>query len=136
MNLETILDGVGMSFRGEVELKHESNPFVVFREAFGFIPNLVCEQSALPRVIAAHAKLEEAICLRDGAISRTQRERILLSIAADRRVVQPDACLFGSRNRQHVEGCVTKSSAHLPALRDRESLAHVLAFSGRSSSAR
>jgi RNA polymerase sigma-70 factor (ECF subfamily) len=42
-------------------------------------------QSALPRVIAAHAKLEEAVCSRDGAISRIHKERILLRIAADRR---------------------------------------------------
>jgi RNA polymerase sigma-70 factor (ECF subfamily) len=36
-------------------------------------------------VIAAHAKIEEAVCFRDGAISRIHKERILLSIAADRR---------------------------------------------------
>jgi RNA polymerase sigma-70 factor (ECF subfamily) len=74
-----------MSFRGEVELGQEFDPFVVFREAFGFIPNLVRAQRALPRVIAAQAKLEEGVCLRDGAIPRTHKERILLSIAADRR---------------------------------------------------
>jgi RNA polymerase sigma-70 factor, ECF subfamily len=78
-------DGAGMSFRGEAPLQQESDPFVVFRQAFGFIPNLLRAQTALPRVIAAHAKLEEAVCLRDGAISRIQKERILLSIAAERR---------------------------------------------------
>lgn len=74
-----------MSFRGEVGLEQEFDPFAVFREAFGFIPNLLRAQSASPRVIEAHAKLEEAVCFRDGAISRIHRERILLSIAADRR---------------------------------------------------
>lgn len=73
-----------MSFRGELGLEQEFDPFAVFREAFGFIPNLLRAQSALPRVIAAHAKLEEAVCFRDGAIPRIQKERILLSIAADR----------------------------------------------------
>jgi RNA polymerase sigma-70 factor (ECF subfamily) len=61
------------------------DPFVVFRGAFGFVPNLLRAQSALPRVIAAHAKIEEAVCFRDGAISRIHKERILLGIAADRR---------------------------------------------------
>jgi RNA polymerase sigma-70 factor (ECF subfamily) len=85
MKPQTILDGLGMSYRGEVGLGQEFDPFVVFREAFGFIPNLVRAQSALPRVIAAHAKLEEAVCLRDGAIRRIHKERILLAIAAGRR---------------------------------------------------
>jgi RNA polymerase sigma-70 factor (ECF subfamily) len=78
-------DGVGMSFGGEARLEQESDPWVVFREAFGFIPNLLRAQTTLPRVIAAHAKLEEALCLRDGAISRIHKEQILLCIAADRR---------------------------------------------------
>jgi RNA polymerase sigma-70 factor, ECF subfamily len=74
-----------MSFRGNAPLEQESDPFVVFRQAFGFIPNLLRAQTALPRVVAAQAKLEEAVCLRDGAISRVQKERILFCIAADRR---------------------------------------------------
>jgi RNA polymerase sigma-70 factor, ECF subfamily len=74
-----------MSLPGEVDPMQEADPSALFREAFGFIPNLLRAQSALPRLIAAHAKLEEAVCLRDGAISRIHKERILLSIAADRR---------------------------------------------------
>jgi RNA polymerase sigma-70 factor, ECF subfamily len=74
-----------MGFRGNAPLEQESDPFVVFRQAFGFIPNLLRAQTALPRVVAAQAKLEEAVCLRDGAISRVQKERILFCIAADRR---------------------------------------------------
>jgi len=73
-----------MKIRGEAGPEQESDPFVAFREAFGFVPNFVRAQSALPRVIAAHAKLEEAVRLRDGAISRIHRERILFRIAADR----------------------------------------------------
>lgn len=63
----------------------ESDPFVAFREAFGFIPNLLRAQGALPRLVAAHTKLEKAVSLHDGAISRIHKERILFSIAADRR---------------------------------------------------
>ena len=77
--------GAGMSFRGEAGPEQVSDPLFVFRKAFGFIPNLLRALSALPRAIAAHAKLEEAVCLRDGAISRIHKERILLRIAADRR---------------------------------------------------
>jgi RNA polymerase sigma-70 factor, ECF subfamily len=69
----------------QVGLKREFDPFVVLEEGFGFIPNLVHAQSALPRVIEAHAKLEEAVCFCDGAISRIHKERIFLSVAAYRR---------------------------------------------------
>ena len=56
-----------------------------FGEGFGFVPHILRAQSALPRAMAAHAKLEEAVTFRDGAISRIHKERILLAIAADRR---------------------------------------------------
>jgi len=74
-----------MGLHDEVRLEQEFDPFVVFEEGFGFIPNLLHAQSGLPRVIGAHAKLEEAVCFCDGAIPRIQKERILLSVAADRR---------------------------------------------------
>jgi RNA polymerase sigma-70 factor (ECF subfamily) len=74
-----------MGFRGEIGLEQGFDPLVVFREGFGFVPNLVLAQSALARAMAAHAKLEEAVTFRDGAISRIHKEQILLSIAADRR---------------------------------------------------
>jgi RNA polymerase sigma-70 factor, ECF subfamily len=76
---------VSMSFRDQIGPEQAFDPFVAFRKAFGFVPNLIRAQSALPRVIAAQAKIEEAVCFRDGAISRIHKERILLSIAADRR---------------------------------------------------
>ena len=74
-----------MSFLGEVRRGQDFDPFVVFREGLGLIPNVVQAQSSLHRVIWAHAKLEEAVAFRDGAISRIHKERILLGIAADRR---------------------------------------------------
>src|SRR5215469_7925405 len=73
-----------MNSRGELGPEQVSDPLFVFRKTFGFIPNFLRAQSALPRVVAAHAKLEEALCLRDGAIPRIHKERILLCIAADR----------------------------------------------------
>ena len=73
-----------MSFLKEVRLEDKFEPFVAFQEAFGFIPNLLHAQTLLPRVIEAQAHLESAVRLRDGSISRIQKERILLSVAADR----------------------------------------------------
>src|SRR6516165_11918218 len=74
-----------MSFHGQAGPEQISDPLAVFRKGFGFIPNFLRALIALPRAIAAHAKLEEAVSLRDGAIPRIHKERILLSIAADRR---------------------------------------------------
>src|ERR1700733_14198175 len=76
--------GGGMSFLKEVRLEGEFGPFLAFQVAFGFIPNLLRAQTLLPRVIEAQAMLEGAVRLREGAIPRGQKERILLSIAADR----------------------------------------------------
>lgn len=73
-----------MSFLSQVQLEDNFGPFVAFREALGFVPDLLHAQALLPRVIEAQAKLEGAVRLREGAISRVQKERILLSIAVDR----------------------------------------------------
>jgi RNA polymerase sigma-70 factor (ECF subfamily) len=73
-----------MSFLGEVQLDDKFGPFVAFQQALGFVPNLLRAQTLLPRVIEAQAKLGSAVRLRDGALPRIQKERILLSIAADR----------------------------------------------------
>ena len=73
-----------MSFLGEVRMAEKFGPFAAFHEAIGFIPNLLRAQTLLPRIIEAQAKLENAVRLQKGAISRVQKERILLGIAADR----------------------------------------------------
>lgn len=73
-----------MSFLGEVRLEEKFGPFAAFQEALGFVPNLLYAQTLLPRVIEAQAKLESAVRSQGGAISLVDKERILLSIAADR----------------------------------------------------
>jgi RNA polymerase sigma-70 factor (ECF subfamily) len=73
-----------MSFLSEVRLEDEFGPFVTVQEALGFVPNLLQAQTLLPRVVEAQAKLESAVRLREGSIPRVQKERILLSVAADR----------------------------------------------------
>ena len=67
-----------MSFLPEVALSEDFQPFAWFHEDFGFIPNLLRAQSLLPRVIEAQAAFEKAVRLNQGAISRVQKERILL----------------------------------------------------------
>jgi RNA polymerase sigma-70 factor (ECF subfamily) len=73
-----------MSFLSETQLEDKFGPFVAFQDALGFVPKLLLAQTLLPRVIEAQAKLESAVRLREGALSRVQKERILLSIAFDR----------------------------------------------------
>ncbi len=73
-----------MSFLNEFHLDDKFGPFVAFQEALGFVPNLLRAQTLLPRVIEAQAELESAGRLQEGAISRIQKERILLIVAADR----------------------------------------------------
>src|SRR5271154_44075 len=73
-----------MSFLSEVQLKDKFAPFVAFQAGLGFVPNLVQAQTLLPRLIEAQAILESAVRLREGAIPRVQKERILLIVAAER----------------------------------------------------
>ena len=73
-----------MSFLSEFHLDDKFGPFVAFQEALGLVPNLLRAQTLLPRVIEAQAELESAGRLQEGAISRIQKERILLIVAADR----------------------------------------------------
>jgi RNA polymerase sigma-70 factor, ECF subfamily len=79
-----LADGEPMSFLSRVQLEDKFGPFVTFQEALGFIPNLLHAQTLLPRVVEAQVKLETAVRLQGGAISRLQKERILLRVAADR----------------------------------------------------
>ena len=79
-----------MSFLREVQLEKEFGPSVVFREALGFLPNLIRAQSLLPRVIEAQAKLEDAVRLRAGALSCAKRTN------------PTDHC---SRSKRHILRC-------------------------------
>jgi RNA polymerase sigma-70 factor (ECF subfamily) len=76
-----------MSFFSEVRLEEKFGAFVGFQEALGFVPNLLRAQTLLPRLVEAQAKLESAVRIHQGAISRVQKERILLRVSADRQDV-------------------------------------------------
>jgi RNA polymerase sigma-70 factor (ECF subfamily) len=90
-----------MSFLPEVELGHEFQPFATFEEDFGSVPNLLRAQSLLPRVIEGQVILERAVRPNRGVISRAQKERILLCIAAGRQDVY---CAGLARNALRLLG--------------------------------
>jgi RNA polymerase sigma-70 factor (ECF subfamily) len=60
-------------------------PFAVFRDQFGFVPQLFRCQSMLPELIEAEAALAKAIVFHDRGLSRKRKERILLVIASANR---------------------------------------------------
>src|SRR5262245_53087869 len=74
-----------MSFLREAELPDSFGPFVAFRESMGFIPKLFRAQTLLPRVIEAEAQIAGCVLLKPSQLSRTQKECILLVVAAAKR---------------------------------------------------
>ena len=75
-------DGGQMSYFGEVDAGSTFEPFTAFSEQFGFVPSLFRAQTLLPRAIEAEAALISAILFTDQALSRAQKECILLALAA------------------------------------------------------
>jgi RNA polymerase sigma-70 factor (ECF subfamily) len=57
-------------------------PFAFFRETFGFIPNLFRAQVSLADVLGAEAAALGAVLLPEDALTRIQKERILLAVSA------------------------------------------------------
>lgn len=74
-----------MGFFQEVELEASFAPFAAFREHFGFVPNLFRCQTLLPRLIEAEAGLAATILFQHRALSRKQKERVLLIVAVTNR---------------------------------------------------
>ncbi len=74
-----------MSYLRQVELDSSFPPFAAFREHFGFVPNLFRAQSLLPGVIEAEAGIAASVLIREQALSRIRKERILLALAAANR---------------------------------------------------
>ncbi len=99
-----------MSFLRTVQLDDKFGPFVEFQETLGFVPNLFHAQTLLPRVIEAQTKLGSAVCLGEGTISRTQKEQIILIVAAARRDIY---CVTAHRK---ILSSLGKSEAQLDRL--------------------
>ena len=67
---------------GEVPLDPTSVALAVFRENYGFIPRLYRAQSSLPRLVEAEAALASAILYHGTAVSRIEKESVVLAEAA------------------------------------------------------
>src|SRR6266700_7764309 len=95
-----------MSYLREVELGSSFPPFAALREYFGFAPNLFRAQSLLPRLIEAEAGIVTALLVTQRGLSRVQKERILLAVAAANRnpycvtLQYQNLCLLGSSEEQ------------------------------------
>jgi RNA polymerase sigma-70 factor (ECF subfamily) len=76
-----------MSFVGEVDLGPDFAPFAAFRQLFGYVPALFRAQSLLPRAIEAEAAIGGAVVFTGKALSRTQKEYLLLVVSAAERSV-------------------------------------------------
>jgi uncharacterized peroxidase-related enzyme len=71
-----------MSYLREVELDPTFPPVSSLQKFFGFVPNLFRAQALLPRVIEAAAGINRAVLLEERALPRTQKESVLLAVAA------------------------------------------------------
>lgn len=57
-------------------------PFAFFEARFGFVPNIFRSQTLRPDVVAAEARVVEAVLLREDVLSRARKEFILLAVSA------------------------------------------------------
>jgi uncharacterized peroxidase-related enzyme len=72
-----------MSYLREVPLdEDEFQPFANARKAFGFIPNFFRAQTLRPDLIEAESRLVGSILLKEGALTRAQKEYIFLVCSA------------------------------------------------------
>jgi RNA polymerase sigma-70 factor, ECF subfamily len=71
-----------MSFFREVHLDDGFGPVAALKERYGFIPNLIRAQAIAPRLIESYEKLESIALVQENALSRIQKERIALVLAA------------------------------------------------------
>lgn len=74
-----------ISFFPEVSVPDGFAPFDAFRQVFGFVPNLFRAQTLLPRAIEVEARVAGSVLLTEVALSRKQKEFILLALAAAHR---------------------------------------------------
>jgi hypothetical protein len=68
-----------MSYLNTPPLDESNFPlFADIKEAFGFIPNFYRAQTARPDTIEAEAELVTAILLKEGSLTRKEKEYIFL----------------------------------------------------------
>jgi uncharacterized peroxidase-related enzyme len=72
-----------MSFLREAPLDETLfAPFVAFRQAFGYVPNLFRAQTLRPDIVETETGLVGSILTCEGALSRRQKECIMLVVSA------------------------------------------------------
>lgn len=76
-----------MSLLPQPALPDSFPPYDAFQQNFGFVPAIFRAQSLLPRVIEAEAQVAGAVLLAPGALTRVQKETILLTLASRHRNV-------------------------------------------------
>jgi RNA polymerase sigma-70 factor (ECF subfamily) len=59
----------------------DAPPFTLFKETFGFLPNVYKAQSSRPDVLLAEAAAIDAFLLMEDRLKRIQKERILLAVS-------------------------------------------------------
>src|SRR5262249_6330761 len=75
--------GGPMGYLQEIELNPRNfAPFAQWMELFGFIPNLFKAQTLRPDFIETEAALAGAILMKEGALSRAQKEYVFLVCSA------------------------------------------------------
>lgn len=83
------------------ELDTASRPYAVFRDVFGYVPNLFRTQRPLSRALEAEAALVVPMLAEEGALSRAAKERIAMAVAVACRnsycatLHHQNACLLG-----------------------------------------
>lgn len=71
-----------MGYFTEVDPGRSFGPFLRLEQGLGFVPNLFRAQTLLPRAIDAETGIAEAVLLREAALTRVQKESILLVLSA------------------------------------------------------
>src|SRR5689334_16590415 len=71
-----------MGFLPKGKLSASFPPLAAFRDGFGYVPALYLCQGLLPELVQAEAGLAESILFQDSSLSRVQKERLLLVLAA------------------------------------------------------
>jgi RNA polymerase sigma-70 factor (ECF subfamily) len=67
---------------GEIDLGEAFHPFAILQEQFGFVPSMFRAQTMMPTAIEAEVALLDAVLFKQRALTRTQKECILLVSAA------------------------------------------------------
>ena len=74
-----------MSLLPQTALPDSFPPYEAFRQHFGFVPAIFRAQSLIPRIIEAETQIAGAVLLAPGALTRVQKETILLTLASRHR---------------------------------------------------